>query len=84
MFDFSRDFSYEIKRPSSTKYKKEIAKFLKRFLDLFLKIWKIGAIYKADNIEESVDSCSIPTSVLKKGEMKLFHIYCVFLSIRKE
>jgi len=38
VFDFSKDFSYKIKRPSSTKYRKEIAKFLKRFLDLFLKI----------------------------------------------
>jgi len=31
---------------------------------------------------ERVDPCSTPISVLKKGEMKSFHIYCVFMSIK--
>jgi len=38
VFDFSKDFSYKIKRLSFTKDKNETAKFLKRFFDLVLKI----------------------------------------------
>jgi len=38
VFNFSKDFSCEIKRLSSTKNRKEIAEFLKIFLDLFSKI----------------------------------------------
>ena len=33
-------------------------------------------------MEESADPCSTPMSILKKGEMKSFHIYYVFLSIK--
>ena len=86
IFDLSKDFSYEIKRPLSTKDRNEIAKFWKRFFDLFLKMWKIEAIYKVDKMRKRVDSCLISISILKKGNTRLFHIYCVFLSIiaRKE
>jgi len=38
VFDFSKDFSCEIKRLSSTKDRKETAEFLKIFLDIFSKI----------------------------------------------
>ena len=38
-------------------------------------MWKIEAMYKADKIEDKADSYSTPTSALKKGEAKLFHIY---------
>ena len=82
VFDFLKDFSYEIKRPSFTKDKNETAIFCKRFFDLFSKMWKIGAIYKADKIGERVYSCLTFTSSLKKGKTKLFHMYCVFLSIK--
>jgi len=82
MFDFSKDFSCKIKRLSFMKDKNETAKFLKRFFDLFLKIWKIRAIYKADKMEERVDPCSILISALKKEKTKLFHMYCIFLSIK--
>ena len=75
-------FSCEIKRPSSTKDRNETVKFWKRFFDLFSNMWKIRAIYKADKMEEKTKLCSIPTSALKKDEMKLFHIYYVFLSTK--
>ena len=31
---------------------------------------------------ERADSCPTPTSILKNGETKLFHIYYVLLSIK--
>ena len=53
-----------------------------RFFDLFSKMWKIRVIYKADKMGDRADSWSTPTSVLKKGKTKFFHIYHVFLSIK--
>ena len=46
-----------------------------RFIIIFLKIWKMGEIYKVERIEERVEPCSIPTSMLKKREIKLFYKY---------
>ena len=45
-------------------------------------MWKTGEIYKADNIGERAEPCSIPTLILKKWEEKLFQLYCVFLLTR--
>ena len=50
MLDFSKFFSCEIKRLLSTNEMKEAGIF--RFLDLFSKIWKIRARYKADKTRE--------------------------------
>ena len=83
MFDFSKDFSYEIKRLSFIKDKNKTVKFLKWFFDLVLKIWKIKAIYKADKIEERVDSCPILTSALKKEETTLFHMLLWQLLVKR-
>ena len=44
-----------------------------RFFTLFLKIWKIGEIKSVDKIRDKADPWLIPTSMLKEGEMKLFH-----------
>jgi len=82
IFDLSKDFSCEIKRPSSTKDRNETAKFWKRFFGLFLKMWKIGTIYKVDKLRKKADSCLISMSILKKDMIRLFHIYCVFLFIK--
>jgi len=77
-----KDLSCKIKRLLSIKDRNEIEEFWNRFFHLFLKIWKIGAIHKVDKMGERTDSCPIPMSALKKEETKLFHIYCVFLSIK--
>jgi len=45
-----------MRRPSSTNKRVEIEIGDQRFQVLLLKIWKIKAIYKADKIEDSVDS----------------------------
>jgi len=55
------------------KEKKEIE--ILRFFDLFLKIQKIGVIYRADKIGERADPWPILISALKDGEVKLFQIY---------
>jgi len=44
VFNFVKVFSYEIKRPSSTKDKKEIEIEIWKILTLFLKMWKIEVI----------------------------------------
>ena len=71
-----------MRRPSSTNKRVEIEIGDQRFQVLLLKIWKIEAIYKADKIEDSVDSQPMPTSALKEGEMKLFQTYWGFLLIK--
>ena len=73
MFYFLKLFFYEIKKLSSMKEKKEIE--ILRFFDLFLKIQKIGVIYRADKIGERADPWPILISALKDGEVKLFQIY---------
>ena len=40
-------------------------------------------MYKADKIEERINSCSISMFSLNKEEMKSFYIYYVFLSIKQ-
>ena len=59
---------WKIKSPSSTKERMEIGIF--RFFILFSKIWRIGARYKVERIEEKADSWPAPMSTLKKGEEK--------------
>ena len=78
IFDLSKDFSCEIKRPLSTKDRNETAKFWKRFFGLFWKMWKMGAIYKVDKLRKRADSCLISMSILKKDKIRLFHIVTNF------
>jgi len=67
MFDFFTNFSYDTKRPLSIN---ETGIF--RFLALFLKIWKIREIYKANKTWDKAEPCPTPTSTLKNREEKLF------------
>ena len=46
--------------------------FNKRLCVPFSKMWKIGAIYKADKIEETADTWPTLISALEDGEKKLF------------
>ena len=64
-------------KPSSTKERKETG--ILRVFKHFLRMWKIGKIYKVNKMGERADSCPIPTSTLKNWEEKLFQLYCVFL-----
>ena len=79
-FVFSKDFSWEIKSSSSTKERNETGIF--RFFALFSKIWKIREKYNAERIGESTEPWPTPMSMQKKGEVKLFQKYCVFLPIK--
>ena len=59
-----------MKSSLSTKEIKETGIF--KFFDLFLKIWRIGKRYKADNMGESMEPHPTPMSTLKEGDKKLF------------
>jgi len=45
-------------------------------------MWKTGNKYNTDRIEEKADPWLTLTSILKKGEEKLFQKYLVFLLTR--
>ena len=55
-----------------------------RFFNLFSKMWKIDNKYNANRIGERAKPwpTPTPTSILKKGEKKLFQKYLVFYFTR--
>ena len=57
--------------PLSTNRKKETEIF--RFFILFLKMWKIRAIKKADKMGDSANLWPTPTSTEKKNKVKPFY-----------
>jgi len=57
--------------PSSINKRKETGIF--RFFILFLKMWKIRAIKRADKIGDSANPWPTPISTEKKDEVNLFH-----------
>lgn len=59
-----------MKRPSSTKESMETG--ILRFFKCLSRIWRTGAEYKADKIEDRADPCPTLTSTLKYEEEKLF------------
>lgn len=71
-----------MRRPSSTNKRAEMEIGDQRFQVLLLKIWKMEAIYKTDKMKYSMDSQPMPTSALKKEEMKLFQTYWGFILIK--
>ena len=58
-------------RPLSTKERKETGIF--RFFILFSKMWKIGAMKRADRMGESADPWPTPIFAEKKDKVKPFH-----------
>ena len=66
----SKYFSCETNRLLFTKKIREIGIF--RFFNLFSKIWKTGEKHNADNTSNKAKPCPILTSILNKGEEKLF------------
>ena len=80
--DFSKDFSWERKSPLSTNKRNKIG--ILRLFDIFSKMWKMGERWRAKKIEESTEPWPTftSTSTWKRGEIKSFHQYWVFLPIK--
>lgn len=57
----------------STNKRKDMGIF--KILTLFLKIWKISIIKRADRIGDKADPWPTPIFVLNKEEMKPFYKY---------
>ena len=53
------------------------------FLCIFQKYKKKRDRYNVERTGERAKPYPTPTSVSKKGEKKLFHIYCIFLLIKQ-
>ena len=67
---------------SSSFIKEMTETWIFRFFNIFSKMWKIGNRYNANRIGERAKPWPTPTSILKKGEKKLFQKYLVFYFTR--